>query len=99
MTDEKQVPVHEATVLVFPTDAEKWFENARAVRAARPDQQGEWHVKGLPAAEYLAVALDYVEDGAWHDPEFLESLRQYATTVQLGEGGSETVALRLTVPK
>ena len=47
----------------------------------------------------LLAALDYVEDGAWNDPEFLESLRQYATTVQLAEGGSQTVALKLTIPK
>jgi hypothetical protein len=99
VTDDKNVPVYDATVLVFPSDAERWFENARSVRAARPDQQGGWQVKGLRAGEYLAVALDYVEDGAWHDPEFLESLRRYATAVQLPEGGSQTVALKLTVPK
>ena len=99
VTDEKNVPMHEATVLVFPSDADKWYENARSIRTARPDQQGGWQVKGLRPGEYLAVALDYVEDGAWHDPEFLNSLRRHATTVQLAEGGSATVALKLSVPR
>jgi hypothetical protein len=95
VTDEKSQPVRDATVLVFPADSEKWFENSRAVRAARPDQQGLWEAKNLPAGDYVAVALEYVEDGAWHDPDFLESLRERATAVRLAEGGSETVSLRL----
>lgn len=30
-------------------------------------------MKGLPPGEYLAVALDYVDEDAWNDPEYLES--------------------------
>jgi len=92
-------PLRDATVLIFPGDADKWFETARTIRAARPDQQGRWQVKGLPAGEYLAIALDYVEDGAWNDPEYLESLRRDAQKVALAEGGSESMALKLVVPK
>jgi carboxypeptidase family protein len=99
LLDEKNVLVRDATVLVFPSDSQKWFENARRVRAARPDQQGQWQVKGLPAGEYLVIALDYIEDGAWHDPEYLESLRRDAGTVTLAEGGKETVPLKVTVPR
>jgi hypothetical protein len=33
-------------VLVFPSDADKWFETSRTIRAARPDQQEQWQVKG-----------------------------------------------------
>jgi hypothetical protein len=99
VTDEKNQPIHEATILLFPSDSDKWYENARDIRAARPDQRGEWQLKGLRPGEYLAVALDYVEDGAWHDPEFLEALRRHATTVQLAEGGSASVALKLTIAR
>jgi hypothetical protein len=99
LLDEKNLPVYDATVLVFPADSQKWFENARSVRAARPDQQGQWQLKGLPAGEYLAIALEYIEDGAWHDPEYLESLRRDAKAVTLAEGGSETVPLKVTIPK
>jgi protocatechuate 3,4-dioxygenase beta subunit len=99
VTNEKNLPIHEATVLLFPSDADKWYENARSIRTARPDQRGEWQVKGLRPGEYLAIALDYVEEGAWHDPEFLDSLRRHSTTVALAEGGSATVPLKLTVPR
>ena len=37
--------------------------------------QGQWQVKGLPVGDYLAIALDYVEDGAWNDRTTLESLK------------------------
>ena len=99
LMDDRNRPLRDATVLFFPGDADKWFETARTIRAARPDQQGRWQVKGLPAGEYLAIALDYVEDGAWNDPEYLESLRRDAQRVALAEGGSESIALKLVVPK
>jgi hypothetical protein len=99
LLDAKNQPLRDATVLVFPSDANKWFENAKIIRAARPDQQGRWQAKGLPAGEYLAIALDYLEDGAWNDPEYLETLRRDAHTVTLADGGAQIVALKVTVPK
>ena len=98
VVDDRNAPVGEATVLLFPVDANRWYENSRAVRATRPDQQGHWQLKGLPAGEYLAVALDYVENDAWQDPEYLESLREKATKVTIVEGASEAVALRIVRP-
>ena len=91
--------MHDATVLVFAAGAEKWFESSRRVKAARPDQQGQWRVKALAPGDYLAVALEYIEDGSWNDPEYLESLRAAATAFTLGEGEAQTVALKLTPPK
>jgi hypothetical protein len=99
LMDDRGRPFRDATVVLFPDDAEKWFETARTIQAVRPDQQGRWQVKGLPAGDYLATALDYVEDGAWNDPEYLEGLRRDAAKVALADGGSETVALKLVIPK
>ena len=69
------------------------------MKAARPDRQGQWRVKALPPGGYLAIALEYVEDGAWNDPEYLESLRKAASSVTLGDGASRTVVLKLVTPK
>ena len=99
LIDDKNQPIHEATLIVFRAEAEKWFESSRAVKATRPDQQGQWRLRALPPGDYLAVALDYVEDGAWNDPDYLESLRRYATPFTVTEGASQTVAVKLTVPK
>jgi hypothetical protein len=99
LTDEKGAPSADGTVIVFASDSAKWFENARTVKAARPDQQGRWQIKGLPAGDYLAIALDYVEDGTWFDPEFLETLRKGARPVSLSDGASQKVALKTAVEK
>jgi hypothetical protein len=99
VVDDKNAPVGDATVLLFPVDAERWYENSRSVRATRPDQQGRWQLKAMPAGDYLAIALDYMEIDAWQDPEYLESLRRHATRVSIPVGGSQTVTLRLTVPE
>jgi len=77
----------------------RWLEDSRYVRSARPDQQGTFQIKGLPAGEYLAVALEYVEDGAWNDPEYLDSIRPYGQRVKLLDSGSQTIALELISPQ
>ena len=56
-------------------------------------------MKGLPPGDYLAVALDYVEDGSWNDPEYLESIRRYGQRIRLGETESQTLALKLISPQ
>jgi hypothetical protein len=86
-------------VLVFAASAEKWFESSRSVKAGRPDQQGQWRIKGLAPGDYLGVALEYIEDGSWNDPEYLESLRAAAMKFTVGEGESQSLALKLTIPK
>ena len=83
---------------MFANEAEKWAEDSRFVRSTRPDQQGKYQIRGLPAGDYVAVAIDYVEDGMWNDPEYLESVRRYGQRVRLGESGSQTVALKLLSP-
>jgi hypothetical protein len=98
LADEKGAAVSEGTVLVFPDDASKWIEESRWVRTARPDQQGRYQIKGLPPGEYLAVALNYVEDGSWNDPECLESIRRYAQKLTLSEGDTKSAALKLVTP-
>ena len=86
-------------MLVFDADTEKWFESSRRVRATRPNQDGQWQLKGLPAGEYLAIALDYVEDGAWNDPEYSKCSSGTRRSVTIAEGTSQTVPLKLVTPK
>ena len=100
LTDARGAATSDGTVLVFADDAQKWIEDSRFVRSARPDQQGTFEIKGLPQGDYLAVALEYVEDGSWNDPDFLESIRRYGQRLKLTDtAGSQTVALRLISPQ
>jgi hypothetical protein len=88
-------PLADGTVVVFAADSGKWFEGSRFVRAVRSDRRGRYQIKGLPQGDYLAIAIDYVEDGAWNDPEYLESLRQYAQRLTLDAVEPQSLSLRV----
>jgi len=58
---------------------------------------GKYEIKDLPPpGEYLAVAVDYVQDGMWNDPEYLDSIRRHAQRFALGESDARTVGLKIT---
>ena len=85
----------DAMVVVFAEDAAKWAEDSRMVRTTRSDKAGTFRMTAMPPGDYLAIALEYVLDGDWNDPQFLESLRDRATKVTLREGEPGTLALQV----
>lgn len=90
-------PARDYSLVVFPEDTTKWTYPSRFVRTARPDQQGQFSLRGLPGGErYLVVAIDYLEDGEGADPQFLTAVRDRATRVTLAEGESKALTLSLT---
>jgi hypothetical protein len=89
-------PSRAFSVVVFPEDETRWTAPSRYVRSARPDQDGLFKIDALPPLDgYLAVAVDYLEQGEGSDPEFLASIRDRATRFRLGSGESATVRLSL----
>ena len=98
LTDERGAPLANGTVLVFSDDREKWGEGTTHVATARPDQQGRYELRGLPPGDYLAVALDYIQDRSWNDPDYLEALRRDAVAFTLGEGATHALSLKIVEP-
>jgi hypothetical protein len=88
LADTYGLPVTEYTVLAFPTDSTLWRPQARQILTARPDQTGQFRLRGLPPGDYYLVAIDPVEQGEWFEPAFLDERRRGATRVRLGEGDS-----------
>jgi len=83
-------------VVVFPDDAAKWVFPSRFVKTARADQQGQFRIRALPADDrYLAVAVDYLEDGEGADPQFLEQIKNRATRFTLTDGESKSLDLKV----
>lgn len=97
VTDVKGRPVLDATVVVFPSDERLWTYQSRFIRAARPDQSGQYRIAALPPSDsYLVVALQGLEDGQAGDPEFLASIRDLAARVALGDGEQKALDVPLS---
>jgi protocatechuate 3,4-dioxygenase beta subunit len=97
VTDTRGKPLLDATVVVFPEDEALWTYQSRFIRAARPDQQGQYRVTALPPNKsYLVVALQGLEDGQAGDPEFLATIKGKAAAFSLAEGETKAVDVKLT---
>jgi len=94
LTDEKGLPAG-GTVVLFPDEAAKWHEGSRLVKTARPDPSGAFEIRLVPPGDYLVASMDYVQTGAWNDPDFLKGLQESATKVTVREGSPASVNLTL----
>lgn len=94
VADERGRPVLEFTTIVFPQQAAAPGSVARS-SIGRPDQDGRFKIRPLRAGSYYVVAVDYVEQGQWLDPEYLERLRASATRVTIGDAEAKSIDLRL----
>jgi protocatechuate 3,4-dioxygenase beta subunit len=89
-------PATDYTVVIFSEDPQKWtLPMNRHVTSTRPNQEGRFQVKNLPAGNYYAIALEYIAQGDWNDPEVLERLKSKATRFTLDEGQVESLELKL----
>ena len=91
--DAKGKAVLEGSAIVFPEDPSLWLEDLRAIRIARVDQSGVFTIKALRPGKYLCVAVSSAVNNQWNDPEYIESLREAATPVNLEEGEMKKIDL------
>jgi hypothetical protein len=93
--DDRERSVTDCTIIVFADDPDRWGPSSRYLFATRPTQNGRYEIAKLPAGHYLAVALDYLEEGQHTDPEYLAQMRAHATPFELADGERRTVNLKL----
>ena len=67
----------------------------RASYSANTDQYGHFEVRGLPPGKYKLFSWAGVQQGAWEDPEFLKEYEAKATVLEVDEGDTKTVELKL----
>jgi hypothetical protein len=85
-----------ASVVLFPEDPALWVFPSRRVRMVRVDQNGVFRVNSLPPGErYLALAVDYLEQGEFQDPLFLERMKGRGTAFSLNDGENKNLDLTL----
>lgn len=67
-------PAPDYTLVVFSADARFWVAGTRRTQHVRPDMQGRYVARDLPAGDYLIAAVTDLEDGQWNDRTFLAEL-------------------------
>jgi protocatechuate 3,4-dioxygenase beta subunit len=89
-------PTRDYTVVIFPENSDKWGYPSRYIRSGRADQDGMFKIRALPPDEqYLAVAVDYIEEGEGGDPDFLQQMKDRATRLSIGDGEIKALDLKL----
>jgi hypothetical protein len=97
VTDDRNRPVLDATVVVFPANRDLWTYQSRYIRTARPDTNGRYNIKSLPPGDdYLLIVVQNLESGQGSDPEFLARAREEAKPFSLNEGETKAVDTKLS---
>ena len=97
VTDDRNRPIVDASVVIFPANRERWTTMSRYLRTLRPDTQGRYTVKGLPPNEdYLIIAVSNLEQGQGGDPEFLDRAKEDAKPLTLNEGETKAMDIKLS---
>ena len=97
--DNRDVAVNDYSVVVFPTDTQRWYDGSRYMKLARPGQDGRFEVSGLPPGEYWVAAVSAIDGdagyGGWQNPDVLNGLTSGARRVTVAEAQRATMELRV----
>jgi hypothetical protein len=89
--------VKDYTVVIFASDQQKWaLPQNRWTTSSRPNQDGQFRVQNLPPGDYFAIAVEYVAQGEWQDPDWLARAAKTATAFSLGDGATKNLDLKLS---
>jgi hypothetical protein len=89
-----------AAVLIFPANPREWVDfgmTPRKLRLARPSLTGVYEVSGLPAGDYLVVAVEAERAVDWQTPAVLKTLAADATRVTLADAEKRSIDLTVSV--
>ena len=96
VTNDRGQPLNEFVVVVQPADDVPLSTLRRFLRTARPDQDGKFGLRGIPPAEYIATAVETLEQGGEWDPEYRSRLRDAGRRFTVKEGESIQLDLPLS---
>jgi hypothetical protein len=99
VTDAAGRPASAVGVVLFAADRDRWYPQSRFVRYIVARSDGAFAFTGLPAGTYYAAAFKQLPselNGAWQDPEFLETLTPSATTVTMRDGETQSLAMKIS---
>jgi hypothetical protein len=83
-------------VVLFSPDRADWVRPVtRRFRNVSLKADGTFVSVGLPAGNYLAVLVPESGRDRWADPDYIETLRPFATPFTINDGATTTVTLQV----
>jgi hypothetical protein len=96
VTDARGQPLKEYLVVVQPAEPKSAATLTRYLRTVRPEQDGRFRARGLPPGDYVATAVESLEQGRQFVPDVLARLRDTGRRFSVREGETLSFDLRLT---
>jgi hypothetical protein len=87
--------VKDFVVVIFPSGLRDGTVPTRFTRTSRPDQQGGYQIRGLPPGDYVAAAVESLEQGGEWDPAFQQHVKPRGKTFRLSDAQMMTLDLSL----
>lgn len=81
--------------MIFPADRTLWHPLSPRVRVTRPEADGGFTARDLPAGAYRVAALTDVEDNEWRTSAFLESLYDASIALTVTDGQTTRQDIRI----
>jgi hypothetical protein len=95
VTNARREAVNDYVVVILPERLREGVLPGRFTRTARPNQQGRYEIRGLPAGDYLGVAVSAFEFGNEWDPAFRKHVEPRAKRFRLNHSQTATLDLQL----
>jgi hypothetical protein len=94
VADKDGNPIADATVVVFPEDAQSEAGLADAMITGKTDQNGNWSTAILAPGKYLAIAPDSMVDRSPEGLARLSKMREKAQKIEVRTGGVQVMLSR-----
>jgi len=93
--DASGMPIADFTIILFPSDERYWVPQSRRIASARPDTEGRFGFRGLPAGDYRLTAITDAEPGEWYNPAFLGQLVGSSISLTISPGEKKVQDLKV----
>jgi protocatechuate 3,4-dioxygenase beta subunit len=95
VTNARNQPAGYARVVAFTDNSRRWGIHSRWIKGVEAGADGLYSVAGLLPGRYFVVAVSYLDDGAWEDPDVLGRLQALASPVVVGGQAASPIALKV----
>ena len=97
IVDNRNQPVVDYTLLIFPSDQKYWSGPSRRIQTTRPGTDGRYTIRNLPPGDYRIATLLDIEPGAVQDAAFLQQVESATMRITLAPGEKKTQDIRLSI--